>query len=146
MRCRLCGFEFDAEGMACHTECPLGPRCSLICCPNCGFQAVDEAKSGLARAVRRLWPSRRERPPGRDLGQGVPLSHVPTGARVEVEGLVGMSASRLSRLSAFGLAPGTAVRLVQRRPVPVVSVGETELALSEEILGQIRVHPPGDRT
>ena len=141
MRCRLCGHRFDPQALACHSSCPLGSRCSLICCPNCGYQVVDESRSLLARAVRRIWPDRRSRPaPARS--PGVPLTHVPVALEVEVTSLRGMPAARLSRLTAFGLAPGTTVRVVQRRPVPVLRIGETELALSEEILEQIRVAPP----
>jgi Fe2+ transport system protein FeoA len=146
VRCRLCSFEFEADGLACHSGCPLGSRCSLICCPNCGYQVVDESKSGLATALKRLWRSRdeEEQPPprGRGSDDGVPLTHVATGAEVEVHGFEEMPAGRASRLTAFGLTPGTPVAILQRRPVPVVRVGETELALSEEILRQIVVRPP----
>jgi Fe2+ transport system protein FeoA len=61
---------------------------------------------------------------------------------VEVVELAEMPASRASRLTAFGLTPGTVVSLIQRTPAPVVRIGETELALSEEICGQIHVRPP----
>jgi Fe2+ transport system protein FeoA len=61
---------------------------------------------------------------------------------VEVVELAEMPASRASRLTAFGLTPGTVVSLIQRTPAPVVRIGETELALSEEICGQIHVRSP----
>lgn len=144
MRCRLCGHVFEASGLACHASCPLGSRCSLICCPNCGYQVVDESKSGLVKALRRLWPGAGDpqteaaAPPG----DAVPLTHVAPMTPVEVVDLAEMPASRASRLTAFGLAPGTVVSLVQRTPTPVVRIGETELALSEEICGQIHVRPP----
>ncbi len=142
MRCELCGYEFDPEGLACHAECPFGPRCGLICCPNCGFQAVDASRSLLARGLGRLWPGRRRAPArGARPADGVPLTHVPAGATVRVVGLEGLSGERRSRLSAFGLAEGTAVVVVQRRPVPVLRIGETELALAEDIVGGIRVQP-----
>ena len=143
MRCKLCGYEFDAASLACHTQCPMGSRCTLICCPNCGYQVVDESKSRLAKLLRRLLPAGEaeeppapQRRPGRSL---VPLSHVPEGMEVEVGALEGMSPRRLARLSAFGLVPGSRVRVLQRRPAPVIRVGETELALGEEILAQIWV-------
>ena len=140
MRCRLCGHEFEPAALACHTECPMGPRCSLICCPNCGYQVVDESKSLVARGLERVWPSRRSPMPRRRTRKaGVPLTHVPAGKGAEVLSLDGMPPSRLSRLTAFGLAPGSTVSVVQHRPVPVVKVGETEVALSKEILDQIRV-------
>ncbi len=145
MRCRLCGFEFDAASLACHAECPMGSRCNLICCPNCGYQVVDESKSWLAGLLRRLWPPSNggEAPrKGRTRRAGepvVPLTHVPVDMEVEVCSLEDMPPSRMTRLSAFGLVPGSQVRVLQRHPAPVIRVGETELALSEEILEQIWV-------
>lgn len=146
MRCRLCGHVFDASALACHAGCPLGARCSLICCPNCGYQVVDESKSGLAKAIAR-WFGRGEdddAPQGRPEGDGVPLSHVAIGEEAEVHRLGTMPSGRASRLTAYGLTPGTAVAVLQRRPVPVVRVGETEIAISEEILAQIVVQVHGD--
>jgi DtxR family Mn-dependent transcriptional regulator len=44
---------------------------------------------------------------------------------------------RLERLSARGLIPGSALRLAQRRPCFVLELGETTLALDEEIVREI---------
>jgi Fe2+ transport system protein FeoA len=120
----------------------MGSRCNLICCPNCGYQVVDESKSRFANLLHRLWP-----PPGQSQEKGqqaressvVPLTHIPVGRTVEVCRLADMPPNRMTRLSAFGLVPGSRVEVLQRRPAPVVRVGETELALSEQILGQIWV-------
>lgn len=142
MRCRLCGHGFDPQALACHSECPMGSRCSLICCPACGYQVVDESRSLVARALRRVWPERSASERRRShRAPGVPLTHVPVGAGAEILALEGMPPSRLARLVAFGVAPGTTVEVLQARPVPVVRIGETELAISQEILGQIRVRP-----
>ena len=158
MDCQLCGYEFDATNMACHAGCPLGKHCNLICCPNCGYQVVNEEKSTLASFIRRLWPSAEDapttpttdapytesQPAGRlDTGE-VPLTHIPIGRSVEIRRFREMPPQRQSRLSVYGLAAGSTVQVLQRRPAPVVRIGETELALSEEILGQIWVRPhPG---
>ncbi len=72
----------------------------------------------------------------------VPLAHVDPGSPVRIVSLKGMPPSRSARLSAFGLVPGTGVEIVQRRPVPVIRLGETSLALSDEILEQIWVEAP----
>jgi Fe2+ transport system protein FeoA len=142
----LCGHEFEPVTLACHAECPLGPRCSLICCPHCGYQVVDESRSRAAGLLRRLWPGsagRVRRPEGAGARPGaISLGHVAAGVDVEVEGLDEMPASRSARLSAFGLVPGRSVRVVQRHPVPVIRVDETEIALSDEILNQIHVVSP----
>ena len=140
MICPLCGYEYDETNMACHAACPMSDGCAILCCPNCGYQVVDESKSLVARGLERVWPSRRSPMPRRRTRKaGVPLTHVPAGKGAEVLSLDGMPPSRLSRLTAFGLAPGSTVSVVQHRPVPVVKVGETEVALSKEILDQIRV-------
>lgn len=57
MICPLCGFHFDESARTCQAGCPLAAvqGCQLICCPNCGYQMVDEAKSGLARLLRLAW-------------------------------------------------------------------------------------------
>ncbi|MFQ6058327.1 MAG: hypothetical protein ACE5MB_05515 [Anaerolineae bacterium] len=54
MRCPLCGYEFDEQQMACRTNCPLNRDCNLICCPNCGYQTVDESRSKTAAWLRRV--------------------------------------------------------------------------------------------
>ncbi len=56
-----------------------------------------------------------------------------------------MPPKRLVQLSIFGLTPGGLVEVLQRRPAPVIRIGETELALAEEILEQIWVRP-GDKS
>lgn len=145
MTCELCAYEFVPDE-SCHTGCPMSSGCTLICCPNCGYQAVDQERSILARTIERLFPGRREprrTPAPSDAGGAVPLSHLPKGAVGEVRSLNGMPEGRLTRLSAFGLVPGTPVTIKQRRPVPVIGIGETEVAVSEDVLGQIWV-APGD--
>lgn len=143
LRCALCGHELEPATLPCHDACPLGPRCGLICCPNCGYQVVDESRSLIGRLVRGR-PFKRVVPAPRRAGSStpdVPLTHVPRGTEVEIRSLRDMPSGRTARLSAFGVVPGTSVTLVQRRPVPVIRIGETDLALSEEILGEIWVAP-----
>jgi len=52
MKCQLCGFEFDESQMACHAGCAFSKHCTIICCPNCGYQVVDVSKSSLAMKLR----------------------------------------------------------------------------------------------
>jgi Fe2+ transport system protein FeoA len=150
MRCGLCGHRFDAASLACHSACPLGAHCNLICCPNCGFQVVDATKTRLGGWLSRVVPARRSEgetrpsgPPARPVPrETIPLSHVLPGREVQIVALREMSGPRISRLGAFGLVPGSRIEVVQRRPAPVVRVGETEIALSVEILERIEVVPP----
>jgi hypothetical protein len=57
MICPLCGFRFDETNLSCQAGCPLAAvqGCNLVCCPNCGYQMVDERKSGLVRLLRLAW-------------------------------------------------------------------------------------------
>jgi Fe2+ transport system protein FeoA len=141
VRCGLCGHRFDPRVLACHDGCPLGPTCRLICCPNCGYEVPDESRVPGARLVARL--RRNRRAPARHDVEALPLSAVRDGATAIVRSLDGMPGPRSGRLSALGLVPGVAVTLRRRRPVPVVRVGMTEIALSDEILEQILVSGTG---
>jgi Fe2+ transport system protein FeoA len=148
MRCGLCGHRFEAATLACHTGCPLGAHCNLICCPNCGYQVVDATQTRLGGLLGRVFRSSRSEPEPQGTPEPplpretIPLSHVLPGREVEIVTLREMAGPRASRLAAFGLVPGSRVRVVQRRPAPVLRVGETEIALSLEILEHIEVAPP----
>ena len=48
---------------------------------------------------------------------------------------------QLERLMALGLVPGAHIKLLQNKPACVVQVGETTLAVDEEVLAQIDVRP-----
>ena len=50
---------------------------------------------------------------------------------------------RLDKLSAIGLIPGTLLKLRQRRPSFIVDLGETQLAIDQEIAGEIYVKKMG---
>lgn len=88
-----------------------------------------------ARTRRRL--GARRRPPAdvwtlHDLrpGQEGRVTHIET-----VDG------RRLEQLSGLGIVPDAVLRLVQKRPAPVVKVGETEVAIDLDIARQIYVKP-----
>lgn len=58
--CPLCGYRFDVADMACHTACPLGKDCNLLCCPNCGYQAPDEDRMWITGTLKRVWEARKQ--------------------------------------------------------------------------------------
>jgi DtxR family Mn-dependent transcriptional regulator len=72
------------------------------------------------------------------------LREAPVGARVRVAFMAPRSHKRLDRLAAVGLVPGSAVRLHQKRPSYVIELGETTLAIDEEIAGEIFVRAIGE--
>lgn len=60
MHCPLCGFEYDETQLACQASCPMAELqgCAIVCCPNCGYQTVNEEKSGAAKWLKKwLKPS-----------------------------------------------------------------------------------------
>jgi DtxR family Mn-dependent transcriptional regulator len=50
---------------------------------------------------------------------------------------------RVDRLSTMGIIPGTLLKLHQRKPSFVVDLGETQLAIDQEIAGEIYVKKMG---
>lgn len=148
IQCPLCSFEFLPVGDACHTGCPLAGHCHMVCCPNCGYQMVDATRSRLAGWLRKLWPqaapaaqnhqaaTSRAAPPQT---QHLVLSQAPMRVNLVVESLADLPSHIQARLSVLGLLPGAQVQLLQRRPAPIVRVGETELAIGFELLDQVRV-------
>jgi len=68
-----------------------------------------------------------------------PLADLKPGEEGRVVFIAPKSKSRLERLSALGLIPGSVVRLAQKHPSFVLEIGETTLALDEEIVREIYV-------
>lgn len=141
MQCPLCSFEFLPVGDACHAGCPLAGHCHMICCPNCGYQMLDTAQSRLAGWLRKLWPQAAKTRVTAANSQRSPLalSQAPMRRRLVVESLDGLAPKIQARFGVLGLLPGAEVQLVQRRPAPIVRVGETELAIGLELLDHVRV-------
>ena len=67
------------------------------------------------------------------------LTGVEVGARVSVVFISPMLHSTLDRLAGFGVVPGSEMRLHQKSPSYVVQVGETTVALDEDIAEGIYV-------
>jgi DtxR family Mn-dependent transcriptional regulator len=61
----------------------------------------------------------------------------------EVTEIASEDSSRLLRLSALGLVPGSQIRLQQRSPAYIVWVGETQLSLDRDVAREIilRINP-----
>ena len=67
------------------------------------------------------------------------LADFELGAQGQIVFMTARQRNRLARLSQVGIAPGSTVRLLQRRPTYVIQAGETEIALEEEIAREIFV-------
>ncbi|MCH7859164.1 MAG: ferrous iron transport protein A, partial [Candidatus Marinimicrobia bacterium] len=68
-------------------------------------------------------------------------SRLEVGKQARVAFLTPSFHKRFDRLAAFGINPGVEIRLHQRKPAFVVRLGETELALDQEIADEIYVRP-----
>jgi len=143
MKCALCGYKYDATGLDCHTQCPLADGCAIVCCPNCGYQVVDETKSEIVSVVHKIQAlfSRKRQEQGKANGDNlIRLCDLPPGRAAEVAQIQAQDDGRLLRLSALGLAPGSRIRLQQRYPAYVVWVGETQLSLDRDVAQDILLH------
>ena len=70
---------------------------------------------------------------------GIPLSSIKVGECCEVVFIRSQSRARRERLGAYGIIPGSRLVLHQKRPAFVIRVGETDLALDEELAREILV-------
>lgn len=71
------------------------------------------------------------------------LSDLPPGERARIACLDCPHASSCERLTAYGLAQGQSILLVQKRPTFVIRVDETELAFDELVARCIQVKRSG---
>jgi Fe2+ transport system protein FeoA len=69
----------------------------------------------------------------------VPLHRLKPGQSARVVELRSTDPARLDRLSAFGLAPGSRVRIEQTHPALIFRVGETEISVDRDVAGEIIV-------
>jgi len=71
----------------------------------------------------------------------VPLSALEAPAAARVAYIATHHHERLDRLAGLGLVPGALIHLHQRRPSYIIFVGETNIALDEEVARDIYVRP-----
>lgn len=69
------------------------------------------------------------------------LVDLPLGTTASVVFIAPRSVQRLNRLAAFGIVPGSEVRLIERRPSVVLACGQTSIAVEDEIGREIYVRP-----
>jgi DtxR family transcriptional regulator, Mn-dependent transcriptional regulator len=95
-------------------------------------------------------PHGRAIPPGRCCGlttasdeQVQPLAEMQVGDSCEVVHIRPRHHARLDRLGAYGLVPGSSIRLHQKKPSFVIQIDETDLALDIDIARDIYVRRKG---
>ena len=83
---------------------------------------------------------RRSHTPGKQADWLVqPLKQVPLGSSVRIVRVDHADPARLVRLSSLGLVPGTTLKLRQRWPALILGVGESVLALDNDLGSEIHV-------
>ncbi len=140
--CPLCGFEFERPDTLCQHGCPMSQFCDLVRCPSCEYEFPESPKvlTWFKRLLRGV-PGGACDPPHSD----TTLQDLSPGDRAIVERFAGANAGRHNTLTVFGLIPGAEIRLIQKRPSFVIQIGETDLALDEEIAKQIIVRLDTER-
>jgi len=68
-----------------------------------------------------------------------PLADLTPGEQAKIVFITPGSHSRLDRLSAMGVVPGSIVKLHQKRPSYVIQLGETMIAVDKDITKEIFV-------
>lgn len=148
MTCSMCGHVYDPAGAQACAACPLHTGCAMTCCPACGYTAVDPNRSALARWFAGIFGGHTTA--GRTGTQGTEwdgprpdrlLAELSPGDEARVVDFEGAAADRRGQLQAYGLVPGRRLRVVQQRPVTVLLVDHTELAIEGDLARGIRCTP-----
>jgi DtxR family Mn-dependent transcriptional regulator len=69
----------------------------------------------------------------------MPLRDLEPGDEGRITFIAPKEHARLDRLSSLGVIPGSTIKLHQKRPSFVIRIGETDLAIDEEIAKEIYV-------
>jgi Fe2+ transport system protein FeoA len=133
----MCGHVYDPTSARACAACPLHTGCTLTCCPACGYTTVDPGRSGLARWLDRI-AHRRTRARGtaeRAAGpqRNLVLAELRPGEEARVVAIDGPATVKRSHLQAYGVVPGRVLVVLQQRPVTVLLVDHTELAIESDL-------------
>jgi DtxR family Mn-dependent transcriptional regulator len=80
-------------------------------------------------------------PSPKSIHMKISLQALNPGDIAQVTAIDTQNASRLHKLSALGLVPGSLIKLQQRQPAYVVRVGETQISLDDDVAREIIVQP-----
>lgn len=69
----------------------------------------------------------------------IPLSEARISKHYRIVFIAPKSASRIDRLAVLGILPGSEIQIHQKRPSYVIRIGETDVALEQEIIKDIYV-------
>ncbi|RMH58938.1 MAG: DtxR family transcriptional regulator [Candidatus Hydrogenedentota bacterium] len=71
----------------------------------------------------------------------VPLHECAPGTQGQIAFVGGHKAAGLEKLADLGLVPGTTIRLVRHKPIPILEIGEARLAVEAALASQIYIRP-----
>lgn len=139
VRCTFCNYEFtEEEARADCGKCALFGGCRFLRCPRCGFEMPQTP--GMIKAIKG-WLAKRRRRAEVQPASEFPLAQLGTGGRALVISVGSPSDHDRSKLAALGLMPGANLRLIQKFPSYVVSIGHTQIAFDKQTAADIRVQP-----
>ena len=129
--CPLCALDFT--GAECHSSCPMALGCAMVRCPRCGYEFVESGRfvDMLLRWIRRA--------PAVPKNGIVPVTELSVGATASIVQISTTSAARMDRLASFGIATGSEVRLLARKPAVVLACGSSSIALEDDVANEIHV-------
>ncbi len=125
--------ESLAESHACEFEHLLSPEVTDSVCtflghpPTCPHGKPIPRGECCAKFRRELSPL------------VLPLTELEVGSQAKIVFIAPKSHATLDRLGSMGIIPGSTLRLHQKRPAFVIRIGETDLAIDEEVARQIYV-------
>lgn len=140
IRCSMCGQHYDPDQHLACRSCPMHSGCSLVCCPNCGYQTVDPRKSKLVRLARFFSERRSLARFSTNQNEQLTLADVPVGCKAKVLHFASdFPPDRRAYLQSYGLVTDYWVQVVQHSPITIVRLDHLELALENELASGIIV-------
>jgi Fe2+ transport system protein FeoA len=108
--------------------------CTLVCCPNCGYQTVNVGQSKFVRLANLLFSTKsRAKYPRKQENEDC-LADVPVGKKAKVIGFTAdFPLDKRSYLQAYGLVPNYWVEILAHSPVTIVRLDNIELALENDL-------------
>jgi Fe2+ transport system protein FeoA len=120
----------------------MSKGCGKLRCPNCGFEMPARAPSilkGIRNLIDRATVRRGHAQEGGCARST--LADLSAGEDAVVTGIDRSDAKRMKRLLALGVLPGEKIRVLEKYPTYVFSVGSTRMAVDEKTAGAIAVAP-----
>jgi DtxR family Mn-dependent transcriptional regulator len=123
----------DAEAEACKFEHILSPEVTDSVCTLLGHPPSSPDGKPIPRGECCAMFKQEMKP------LVAPLADLMPGEQAKIVFITPGSHSRLDRLSAMGVVPGTVIKLHQKKPAYVIQLGETMIAVDKDITREIFV-------